>query len=169
MMNENHSDYEQLERLMKRAHMPEPLDQLKQRITAEAGEVWQQTATEVPWQVPVKRLLGSAAAAVLIISLSNILYDHAPSRFSSGTQSDSIQRLADLDARPEMPHSPLVKRLVSSERSSPVSDVTAWRNYLETMRQVLGEPEQHGSSLPASSSGGSSCLFPERSGTNVHS
>jgi len=62
-MKDKRIDNEQLEDLLRMAHLPEASPELKQRITAEARKAWKQTSAEVSWGIPLRRLVASAAAA----------------------------------------------------------------------------------------------------------
>ena len=74
-MNEKNVENKQLESLLRKAHLPEPSSKLKERITTEAKKIWLQTSPELPWQIPVRRLFVSAAAAVFIIWITNCSSD----------------------------------------------------------------------------------------------
>ncbi|GAF94642.1 unnamed protein product, partial [marine sediment metagenome] len=74
-MNEKDTGNDQLEHLLRKAHIPEPSTLLKERITTEARKAWNQTSLELPWQIPVKRLVASAAAAMFVISIANYFSD----------------------------------------------------------------------------------------------
>jgi hypothetical protein len=75
-MNETNGENKQLESLLRKAHLPEPSPELKERITSGATKAWNQTSPELPWQIPVRRLIVSAAAAVFIIWMANSYSDY---------------------------------------------------------------------------------------------
>ena len=100
-MNDKDMQNEQLESILRRAHVPEPSPELKERITAEAAKAWNQTSLELPWQIPVRRLIVSAAAAVLVIWLANCSSDYAVARWQSGGLPVVHQQPSDLDELPE--------------------------------------------------------------------
>jgi len=168
-MKDKYSENEQFENLLRRAHLPEPSPQLKQRITVEARKAWNQTAAELPWLIPVRRLVASAAAAVLIIWLANYSSDYSLAQWRSGGPSVARQQLPDLETLPEMPYGPFAKHLVLVGRRSLVIDASALRNYAERVRQILKETQQNGASNEQVPDGGRSRLFPVQPGSDYYS
>lgn len=85
-MNEPRSEHDRIERLLKQARLPEPSPQLHDRVTAAAKQAWDQEPAEVPWQIPLRRLVLAAAAAFVIISVANHLSDRvtSPNRSYTG-------------------------------------------------------------------------------------
>jgi hypothetical protein len=169
MNNGKESQNERLEKLLSNARLPEPATELKDRITAEATKAWNQTLPELPWQTPVRRLIVSAAAAVLIIWLANSSSDYALARWRSGGPQVAHQQLLDLDTLPEIPYCPLVRGLVSASRIPSITGASALRSYTETVRHVLDEMKQNEVSKPMAPAEGSSSLFPSQSGFNSYS
>jgi hypothetical protein len=167
-MNEKNDENKQIEDLLRKAHLPEPSPELKERITTEAKKTWIQTSPELPWQVPVRRLIVSAAAAVFIIWLTNSYSDYALARWRSGEPQVAHKQLLDLDALPELSYSPLTKHLISAGRRLSITDVSALRNYAETVHRVLSESQQNGGSKPSAPSEGRSILIPKQSGFNSY-
>jgi len=145
-MNEKDLENDQLEHLLRRAHIPEPSPQLKERITTEARKAWNQTSLELPWQIPVKRLVASAAAAVFIISIANFSSNHALKKWRPGDVRATREQLPDLETLPEMPYSSFVRHLVLVNRKPSIIDASALRDYTERLQQVLNEMQQNGSS-----------------------
>ena len=167
-MNEN-TENKHIEDLLRKANLPEPSAKLKERITTEAEKTWIQTSLELPWQVPVRRLIASAAAAVLIIWLTNsssnyFVYQWQSSDFKIANQQDS-----DLDVLTEIPYSPLARHLVSTGRRFSITDASALRNYAETVRSTLSEAQQNGNSKPFTPTEGRSILLPKQYGFNSYS
>ena len=167
-MNENDKN-KQLEDLLRKAHIPEPSPELKERITTEAKKTWIQTSSELPWQIPVKRLIVSAAAAVLIIWLTNSSSDYLMVRWQSGGTKIANQQRSDPDALTEIPYSRLARYLVLAGRKPSITDASALRNYAETVRSTLSEAQQNGNSKPFAPTDGRSILLPKQSGFNSYS
>jgi len=155
-MNDKNIQNEQLESLLRRARMPELSPELKERITAEATKAWNQTSPELPWQIPIRRLIVSAAAAVFVIWLTNC-------------STVAHQQPLDLDVLPEIPYGPLARHLVSTGRKPSLTDVSVLRNYTETVRRILDEAQQNGVSKPPASSEDRSLLLPTQPDFNSYS
>jgi hypothetical protein len=167
-MNEN-ADNKQIENILRKAHLPEPSPELKERITGEAKKTWIQTSSELPWQVPVRRLIVSAAAAVLIIWLTNSSSDYLMVRWQSSGSKIANQQRSDFEELTEIPYSPLARHLVSAGRRPSVTDASVLLNYAETVRNFLSESQQNGSSKPSTPAEGRSILLPKQSGLNSYS
>jgi hypothetical protein len=161
-MNENDNN-KQIEDFLRKAHLPEPSPQLKERITTEAKKIWIQTSSELPWQIPVRRLIVSAAAAVLIIWLTNCSSDYFMVRWQSSRPKMANQQHSDFDALMEIPYSPLARHLVSAGRRLSITDVSTLRNYADTVHNILSESQQNGSSKPSAPAEGRSILLPKQS------
>ena len=168
-MKDDYCENDQIESLLARAHVPEPSPQLKQRVTAEARKVWDQTPADIPWQIPFKRFVASAAAAVLIIWLANFSSDYTLAQWRPGGASVTAQQSTDFDTLPEMPYGPLAKHLASVDRKPRVIDASALSDYVENMRRILEQAQQNGVSMPSVPPGGSSRLIPGRAGANSYS
>jgi len=168
-MNEKNAENKQIEDFLRKAHMPKPSLELKERITTEAKKTWIQTSSELSWQIPVRRLIVSAAAAVFIIWLTNCSSDYLMVRWQSRGSKIANQQRSDLDALMEIPYSPLAKHLVSAGRRPSMTDASALRNYAETVRRILSEPQQNGSSKPRAPGENSSILLPKQPCLNSYS
>jgi hypothetical protein len=168
-MNEKDLENDKIEHLLKRAHIPEPSPLLKERITAEARKAWNQTSLEMPWQIPIRRLAASAAAAVLIISIANFSSDYALERWGPGDVRTTKEQLPDLEILPDMPYRPFVRHMVSVNRRPSITDASALRNYTERVRQVLNEMQQNGASNEQVPDGGRSRLFPAQPDSDLYS
>jgi predicted YcjX-like family ATPase len=168
-MNEKDTQNEQLESILKRAHLPEPSPELKEQITAEAAKVWNQTSPELSWQIPVRRLLVSAAAALFVIWLANCSSDYALARWRPGGPPVAHQQPPDLDALPELSYSPLARHLVSAGRKPSMTNASALRSYTETMLRILNEAQQNGVSKPPTPAEGRSRLLPTQPSLNSYS
>jgi len=168
-MNDKDTQNEQFERFMRKTHLHKPSPELKTRITAEAAKAWNQTSPELPWQIPVRRLFVSAAAAVFVIWLTNYSSDYALARFQPGGPPVAYQQPSNLDALTEMPYSPLARRLVSAGRKSSMTDASALRSYTENISRILDETQQNGVSKPPAPAEGRSRLIPTQPGINSYS
>lgn len=150
MNNENDAKNKRLEALMRKAYLPEPSPQLKERITAEAKKAWTQAASDVPWQIPIRRLAVSAAAAVLAVWLANCSSDYVLGRRMTGgvPVAGRVSDQNDINALPEMPYSPFVRRLVSVHSESSGFDASALIDRAEAYRRILDEALQSTFSQP---------------------
>lgn len=168
-MNEKDAKNKQIEELLLKTRLSGPSSELKERITAEAAKVWKQTSLELPWQVPVRRLVVSAAAAVIIVWLTNSFFDFSPAQWRSGGSQITNQQPSDTDALQELLYSPLARHLVSNDRISSITDASALLNYTEAVRSILSESQQNGSSKPSAPAEGRSILLPKQSRINSYS
>jgi len=168
-MNDKNKQNERLEELLRRAHMPEPSMHLKERITAAAKKVWNQESLELPWLIPFRFLAASAAAAIVIIWLANYTSDYSLDQWSFGLVRTASQRPAEIEALPEMPYGPFVRRLVSDNRRSSMIDASALNDHAEALRQVLDEIRQNGIAEPPAPTGDRSLLIPNPSSDNSYS
>ncbi len=161
-MNEKDLENDKIEHLLRRAHPSEPSPLLKEQITTEAKKAWNQTSLEIPWQIPIRRLVASAAAAVLIISIANFSSDHTLERWSPGDVRATKEKPPDLEILPDMPYRPFVRHTVSINRRPSINNASALRDYTERVRQVLNEIQQNGASNEQVPDGGRSRLFPDQ-------
>jgi hypothetical protein len=165
-MNAKDAQNERLEELLRKAHLPEPSPQLQERITAAAKRAWDQAPQELPWLIPFRRLVASAAAAVLIIWLANCSSDLTLAKWSSGAVHMVSQRPSDIEALPEMPYGPFVRRLACLNRRSSVIDASALKDRIEALRHVLDEAQWDGPTKPPVPTEGRSRLIPNPSSAN---
>jgi hypothetical protein len=168
-MNDKDIENNKLEHLLRKAHPSEPSPLLKERITTEAKKAWNQTSPEIPWQIPVMRLVASAAAAVIIISISNLFSDHALQQWNSRDASTISKQIPDFEVLVETTYSPFVRHLALVDRKPSIHEATALRDYTERVRQVLNEMQQHGASNGQVPNGGRSHLFPVQPGSDYYS
>ncbi|MDT8303592.1 MAG: hypothetical protein RQ760_19080 [Sedimentisphaerales bacterium] len=159
-MNEKDLENNKVENLLRKVHPSEPSPLLKERITAEARQVWNQTPLEMPWQIPIRRLVASAAAAVLIISIANFSSDQALEKWNPGNVLATKEQPLDLEILQDMPYRPFVRHMISVNRKTSMTDASALRDYTERVRQVINEMQQNGVSNQPVLDGGRSRLFP---------
>ncbi len=167
-MNERDSD-NKIENILRKVHIPEPTPLLKERITTEAIKTWNESSGEIPWQIPVRRLAASAAAAVLIISIANFSSNHALKNWHPEDAQVTREQLPDFEILPDMPYRPFVRHLGSLNRRSFKPDTSALHNYAERVRQILKETQQNGGSNGQMLDGGRSRLFPVKSSSDYYS
>jgi hypothetical protein len=168
-MNGKDMQNERIEELLRRAHIPEPSTHLKEWITAEAKKVWNQEPLELPWLIPFRFLAASAAAAIVIIWLANYTSECTLDQWSSGLVRAVNQGPAEIEALPEMPYGPFVRRLVSDNRRSSMIDASALNDHAEALRHVLDETQQNELAKPPVPIGGRSLLIPNPSSDNSYS
>jgi len=149
-----------LEKLLRKARLPESSPEVKDRITAEAIRVWNHTSVEQSWRIPFLRLAASAAAAVLVVCLANFTGDHSVARWKTSGPSVMRQQVPELEILPEMPY---VKHLTAISRVLPATNGSGLRRYVETVRKLLDEVQQNDVSKPTAPIGGGSRLYPDRS------
>ncbi|MBC8468112.1 MAG: hypothetical protein H8D56_01460 [Planctomycetes bacterium] len=159
-MNEKDLENDKIEHLLRRAHPSEPTPLLKERIITEARKAWDQTSLEMPWQIPIRRLVASVAAAVLIISIANFSSDHILEKWNPGNVLATKEQPLDLEILPDMPYRPFVRHTVSINRKPSIDNASALRDYTERVRQVINEMQQNGISDQPVPDGGRSRLFP---------
>lgn len=169
MTNGKERQNEQIESLLRKASLPEPSSELRERITSEATRIWNQTSLEIPWQIPIRRLVTSTAAAVFVIWLAHCFSDYSVARWQVGGPSTTSQQPSELDLFPEMPDGPFVRHLTSISRKYPATDASGLRHYIETVRRLLDEAQQNSASKSSLPLEDTSRLLPGRSSLNSYS
>jgi hypothetical protein len=137
-MNEIDRENNEIEHLLRRAKLPEPPAELKERAIRAARKAWNEAAPDVPWHIPIRRLAISAAAAVLMISLANYCADRVAVAQQSHEFAVSTVETPELDDWLQMPRSRLVRHLGS--KASVYSPATL-RERMEKVRQMLDGSE----------------------------
>ena len=158
-MNETNAEHERIERLLKQARLPEPSAQLRDRVTAAAKQAWDHTPTDVPWQVPLRRLALSAAAAVIVVSLANHLGNVAgPQARPDGPVAASISD-SDIGELAEMVYGPSRSQLGTSRRGPSAANGITLRDKIESIRNILDELDNNGIQAQPTPGGGRSRLL----------
>jgi hypothetical protein len=168
-MNEKDFENDKIENLLRKAHPSEPSPLLKERITTEARKAWNQTSLEIPWQIPIRRLVASVAAAVLIISITNFSNDRALKEWYPRDIRTTREQIPKHEVLPDMPYRHFVRHTVSINRRPSINNASALRDYTERVRQVLNEMQQNGASNEQVPDGGRSRLFPTQSASDSYS
>jgi hypothetical protein len=142
-MNGEDTQNEGIEKLLGKARLSGPSPLLKERVITEAKKAWNPASIEMPWWIPVRRLVASVAAAVVVIWLANLSSDCSVARWQAGRGSATIQPSSESDVLPELPYSPFVRHLALSSREWPATDASGWRGYMETVRLLLNEARKN--------------------------
>jgi hypothetical protein len=170
-MNESRPEHEAVKRLLESAGIPEPSRQLRDRVTASARQAWEQTAADIPWQVPVRRLALSAAAASVIVCLANLLGNPPvlPGEFERPSEGAAVRVLRQdngiLDLGIDVPSLDLAS---AQMRGAPI-DVEAIRNRLERLRSIIDEEGPDAPRVQPAPDKGRSRLLPTRGDYDVYS
>ena len=161
-MNEPRSEHDRIARLLKQAHLPEPSPPLHDRVTTAARQAWDRESTDVPWQIPLRRLALSAAAAVIVVSLANHLSNVAGPRVRpDGPVAASVPN-PEFEELAEMVYGPARSRLATDHRKPSVVDGATLRDKMENMRAVLDDLENDGIQAQPAPGGGRSRLLRNR-------
>jgi hypothetical protein len=158
-MNGKNGENERLEDLLRKAHLPEPSPQLRQRATDAAKRAWNQTEAELPWLVPFRRFAASAAAAIIIIWLANYSSDRALAKWQSEKFPALTEQSPDLESLPEATYGPFVRRLVSANRRPATMDASALSDHIEALQNILDEAQQTNTAAPSAPPDGTSHLI----------
>ena len=115
------------------------------------------------------RLVASAAAAVIIISITNLYNEHTLKRWHFKDNGTTSKQAHDLETLPEMPYRPFVKHLISVSRRPSIIDASALSDYIKRLQQAMNETQQSGASNGQVPNGGRSWLFPVQSDSGYYS
>ena len=165
-MRDNRIENEKLEAILARAHLSEASPELKQRITAETRKAWKRTSEEVSWRIPLRRLTAAAAAAMLIVWLTNYSSERTLEKWRSD---ESFAVSAEYQTPAEMPYGPFAKNLATVSRKPSAINASALRDYVETVRRAIDESRQSGTPVSPAPAGGSSRLSPGMRGAGSRS
>jgi hypothetical protein len=140
-MNRDNEEYAGIERLLKRVHPPVPSPELKARALRTAGDAWLDASTGVPWHIPIRRLALSAAAATVLISLAN-LYGDRVSAHRLPVPTPIAERVEPYDFDVLMDPDACSIRYTATTAGSAQPDASALVDYLERVREALGETKR---------------------------
>ncbi|MHC4580622.1 MAG: hypothetical protein ACYS14_04140 [Planctomycetota bacterium] len=168
-MRDERNENEQLENLLSKAYVSEASTELKERITAQARKAWNQTPVEVSWPIPLRRLVSAAAAAVIMVSVTNYSSDRALQRWRSGESFATRRWPAELDALTEMTYGPFARQLAILSRKPSRIGASVLLEHVETVRRAIDELQQNGTPDSAVPLGGSSRMIPTGRSANPHS
>ena len=167
-MNEPERQDMEIERLLERVHLPEPSPALHDRIATAARQAWDREPTDVPWQIPLRRLALSAAAAVVIVSLANFGSDllvsstHLARPFEAN--SESTRNASDAIGVDD-----IRLRMATVRLQRPQLDLTALRERMERLHRTLEKTSPNGTERPPAPPGDRSRLLPTGPGLRIHS
>lgn len=142
-MSTTDDTHRQTEEVLKRVRPHELSAELKAKVVAAAREAWHKEPASIPWQIPLRRLATSAAAAVLIVSLANLYGDCASVHGPTRTPVARCAEPCDLDALMNV-YTPLVRYMATAGRPAHPC-ASAMLDHLERVRETLREMERSGS------------------------
>ncbi|UCD52223.1 MAG: hypothetical protein JSW27_06200 [Phycisphaerales bacterium] len=158
-MNASNPEHERIERLLRRAHLPEPSAQLKDRVTQATRQAWDQASKDVPWRIPLRRLALSAAATVAVVALANHLGKvPGPRAHPHDPVARSVPN-AEVEELAETVYSPARRRLTTNGHRSSTVDGATLRERIENIRAVLDDLNNDGTQAQPAPGGGRSRLL----------
>lgn len=168
-MNEKETGNKQIEELLRKAHPPGPSPQLQQRITLAAKNAWNQNETELSWLIPFGRLVASAAATILIIWLTDYYSESSLAQWQNVRFTVAGGQTSGFETLPEIPYSPVMRRLTIFNRRSSMIDTSALNDHIEALRNALDETQPVNNTKPSTPADGGSSLAPNRLSTGFYS
>jgi hypothetical protein len=143
-MNETRKPHNEIERLLKQAHPSPPSDELKERVLLAAKKAWAAHPNHTLHRIALRRLVLSAAAAVLIVVLADAWSNATMARW----QSLGPDRIALVpDDRPhaerhwaEIPHHSLIGRIATAGRPT-ATDGGALLDYTRKLQEALSQTD----------------------------
>jgi hypothetical protein len=169
-MNGTDAEKDRIERLMKAACLPGPSDALKARVMEATQNAWRRDSIDIPARILLRRLVASAAAAVIVIALANRYSDRAVSPWQTGSVAVAIQEPFDLEALLESPHPVAGQHLIRLRGRQPSAiDASTLRGHVERVREILNETQGDGDSKSSTPGGARSRMVPTRPGFNSYS
>ncbi len=145
-MSTTDEQHSRIEHLLKRARPPGPSVELRERVLGAARKAWKEAPAEVPWQIPLRRLAMSAAAAIVIVSSTNCFSEHAVSQWRADRPAVARAPLAkaptsDSDETWEEPYGPFMQHLIAVRRC-PARDPLAVIDSLDRLREAFQNTRQ---------------------------
>lgn len=164
-MSEMDEEHQETEDTLKRVRPQEPSAELKAKILRAARDAWREEPAHVPWQIPIRRLAASVAAAVLMIFLANLYGNSAPMYRPAGAPTAGIAEPCDLDSIMDV-HIPLIRYMATAGRPAQGGASTLLQ-HLEMVQEALRETERKDTSEESAPLERRSRLFPSLS--SLHS
>jgi len=158
-----------IEQRLKQARLLEPTPQLRDRASTAAKHAWDTAPAEVPWQIPLRRLALSAAAALIIVSAASRLGGLARPRPRPGVNTGTSTPNPDLEELTETVYGASWSRLGTGLRRSSEFGGAARRDKMGTLRSMLNDIENEGTPAQPTPGGGRSRLLPGRPRVGSHS
>jgi len=143
-MSKTDNKHRKTEEVLRRVRPQELSAELKAKVVGTARDAWHKEPANIPWQIPLRRLAASAAAAVLIVSLANLYGDCASVRHPTRTPMAGCAEPCDLDALMNV-YTPLVRYMAAAGRPAQPC-ASALLDHLERVRETLRETERSESS-----------------------
>lgn len=138
-MNERDNMHPNVEGVLRRVRPHEPSAELKAKVLHAARDAWRQDSAGVPWQVPIRRLAISAAAAAVMVSFANLYGNGASAHHPAAAPVTGYAEPCDLDAMTDV-YSPFIRAMAMAERQTQ-RDAAGLLNHLEMIREALRESE----------------------------
>lgn len=147
-MSRTNEEHVRTEGFLKRVRPQEPSAELKAQVLRAARDAWHDASAGIPWRIPLRRLVVSAAAAAVLISLANLYGDCASIRPATQVLTSGSAEPCDLDIMTD-PQMSFMRYAVRAGRPArPEASLLA--DYLEMVCETLTETEGgDGSDEPA--------------------
>ncbi len=148
-MNGPSERHRRIEDIMKCAQFPKPSEELKNRVIGTAKEAWDQPPQDIPWRIPLRRLVISTAAALTLISAANSFSDMVIARTLSKRSNTVNENPTDINALSDMPDA-LKYRWVRTGYQPTSTDPQYLIEHVEAVRQMLQEdhPKEPAEPIP---------------------
>lgn len=145
-MNETEKSHDEIERLLKRVRPPRPSDELKEQVLQAGKEAWAAHPSHGLGRIALRRLVLSAAAAVLIVVLADAWSNATMARWrppeparmalTPDDRSDAEQYWAD--TWPEIPYQSLIGHMAGIGRPMEVNTGTMFE-YSRKLQEALSQ------------------------------
>ena len=168
-MSETDLDRDKIERLMKAARLPGPSDALKARVIEATQKVWRRDSIDIPARILLRRLVASAAAAVIVVALADRYSDRTVPPWRPGDIAAAYQEPFELEVFLESPHSAATPHRRVRGRQPAAIDASALRGHVERFREILSETLGDGEMRSSTSIEGRSRMIPTRPDFDLYS